>query len=481
MELENSKLIQLLKKLNPVEVLELEKFINSSFFNTSEHICNLINILIKDYPEFKNIKKEQIFTFIYPNETFKDKKIRDIFSRTLKLTEEYLIQKEFSKKKFLKASFLLKQIASRNLEKHFIGKTRDLDLELEEEKLISSEFLLNKYLIYREKREFLSSLASIKNRAIHYGDITTEIELFTAYCIYNLLKFETIILVNKKQLKYTHKFNVLEHIIDYCNKYPMDEYPVTMIFYHLILLNRNPDNMNTYIKLKKLIDENIHNISYEDKLIVLVEQFNFTKIQSLKGIDFYRKENYRILKQNTDNEIYPFDGIYFNESSFITIADAAFKNSDFEWGENFIFKNIDKIDPKKQANVTIYLKGILHYRKGNHGEALKNLAKVSTDDFTYHFRVKNHQLKIYYEMDDVESVIRIADSYRHFLSGAKHMADYIKTRFINYVNFLTRICNTRLSGNLQNIIHIKNEILSINQETLENKLWLLEQINKLKL
>jgi hypothetical protein len=254
-----------------------------------------------------------------------------------------------------------------------------------------------------------------------------------------------------------------------------------MIYYSIIILSRNSEDMETYLRLRKLIDENIDYVSESDKLTILVEQFNFTKIQSLKGIDFYRKENYRILKQNTDKGIFPLEGKYFSEYNFIMIASTAYIQKDFEWAAEFINKYKDKLDPQKKNNILNYLNGVYSYRTGAYGIALESFAKVSIDDFSYHYRVKNTELKIYYETGDFESVLRTADAYKHFLASVKQMPDYVKTRFVNYVNFLSRLTNARLTGNLKIVIDIKNEILKIKQETLENKLWLLEQIDKLKI
>jgi hypothetical protein len=479
--MENSKLIELLNVLTLPELKRLESYILSPYFNNSEQITSLFKIIKKHSPDYKNLSKESIFKIIFPGEPYKDKKIRDLLSRMLKLTEDFLGEEEFSKRQMLKTSFSLQQLAAKNMEKHFASKAREADLEIIKEKIVSSDLLFSKYSVFREKREYLSALKGMKKRAGYYEDITTEIDLFTAYAVHNILKYEITILANKKEIKYSHRFKILDSILEFCRHNPMNDYPVIMIFYYMILLSRNHDDMETYLKLKKLIDDSIDYLSESDKLIILVEQFNFTKVQALKGIDFYRKENYRILKQNTDKGIYPTEGRYFADLSYVMIAVTAFQQKDFEWGESFIEKYRDKLHPLKKENVYTYLLGVLNYRKGNYGPALNCLAKVSTDDFDYYWRVKNHQLKIYFETGEYESVLGTADSYKHFLSTARHMPDYEKIRFVNFVNFISRLANARLTGNNNNLLDIKNEIVSFNQENLENKIWLLEQINKMEI
>lgn len=478
MTIENFKLSELLNTLNPAEFKRFESFVLSPYFNNSPQLNNLFKYLSKFYPAFK-VTKEEVFEYIFPGEAYKDKKLRDLFSRMLKLVEDFFAYEEFSGKTLLKTRFTLQKLSEKNMEKHFAGKAREADVDIGKEKIVSSDLLFDKYAVFRQKREYFEPLRSRKSRAAYFQDITTEIDLFTAFTIYNILKYEITIQVTKKEIKYSHEFRILDSILDFCKNNPMDNYPVIMILYYGILLSRNSDDMDTYLKMKKLIDENIDNVIESDKLTILVEQFNFTKVQALKGIDFYRKENYRILKQNTDKGIYPVVGPYFEDTSYVMIAVTAFQKNDFEWAESFMEKYKDKLDPQKKNNAYLYLLGVLNYRKKNYGPALNNLAKVSTDDFQYYWRVKNNQLKIYFETEDYESVLRTTDAYKHFLSTAKHLPDYMKNRFVNFVNFISRMANAKLSENNNTLIDIKSEVTNFNQENLESRLWLLEQLNKL--
>lgn len=481
MDLKNSKLIEILKSLNSAEMSQLESYVLSPYFNRSKQIGVLFSLIKENQPSYSLLTKEKIFKSIYSKESYQDKKVRDLLSRMLKLTEDFLAMTEYSQNKILQSRFTLQQLAARNLEKHFAGKIKETENEISKSKTMSPDLLFSIYSVFREKRQYMEVVKGTKKRAIYYGDISKEIDLFTSYTVYNILKYEIIILANEKDIKSSSSFKILDHVLEFVSLNSFDEYPVIMIYYYLIMLNRKSDDMEAYIKLRDLIDKNIDYVSEDDKVTMLVEQFNFTKIQALKGIDFYRKENYRILKQNTDKGIFPKEGKYFSENSFIMIASTAFQQKDFEWAESFIKKCLNEVDPAKKQNVYTYLMGALNYRKGNYGEALKYLAKVSTDDFTYYYRVKNNEIKIYYETGDYESVIRVADSYRHFLSKVKYMPDFIKERFTNFVNFLTRVSNAQLTGNLKIILDVKKEILSIKQETLENKIWLLDQINKIKI
>jgi hypothetical protein len=73
------------------------------------------------------------------------------------------------------------------------------------------------------------------------------------------------------------------------------------------------------------------------------------------------------------------------------------------------------------------------------------LAKISIDDFYYHIRVKNHEIRIFLSWV-ITKVLFTVDSFRHFLTSNTLIPDYLQTRFLNYVNFISRIANALLTN-----------------------------------
>src|SRR5688572_11768167 len=124
MDLEDSKLVTLLKTLNKQEFERLEKYVKSPFFNSSEQLVTLFDLLKGDYPDFALISKDKIFRVFYPKEEFKDKKIRDMLSRLLEIAQGFLSQIEFEKRSHLENVFAMNQMIGRGLERHYKGKYR---------------------------------------------------------------------------------------------------------------------------------------------------------------------------------------------------------------------------------------------------------------------------------------------------------------------------------------------------------------------
>jgi len=474
------KLTKLLKTLKQDEFSKLKKYVNSPYFNNSYQITRLFEILEQQYPSFNNIDKHEIFRSIHPKEKYKDKKLRDLFSRMNELVENFLGQLKFDEKEGLSNTFKLKQLAKKGLQKHFISVYKETDRKLENQPYRGSEYLFTKFNIFSAKKDFLHSLEKGQKRIPFFDDITNEIELFTNFSINKFLELWLVIYSQQLEISHSYEFKILGKIIDYLNENPVIEYPVINILYKLKLLELDEDNENIYFEIKDLLFKNLHTIELEQKRVIFVNLFNYTKLQSIKSKPVFRRENYEILKHSIKNGLYPKDGEYFSESSYITVSATALMQKDFQWALQFLEDHKELLNPKVRENAYIYCKAVYDYRMGDYGSALRKLARVTLDDFHYHMRVKIHQLKINYESGDYESAKNTIDSFRHFLHSTKLLPEFIKIRLINFVNFTSRVINVQLTGDPRNLSQIEKEIRETEPVKLENKIWLLEQISRLK-
>lgn len=94
------------------------------FFNTSPQMIKLFDILKPHHPLFSTITRADIYGEFYGSEPYKDKRIRDLFSRLLELCHDYLAQCELEKKEHVKR-LTLDQLYLRELENSFNSVIKD--------------------------------------------------------------------------------------------------------------------------------------------------------------------------------------------------------------------------------------------------------------------------------------------------------------------------------------------------------------------
>jgi hypothetical protein len=67
-------------------------------------------------------------------------------------------------------------------------------------------------------------------------------------------------------------------------------------------------------------------------------------------------------------------------------------------------------------------------------------------------------------------------------SSSKQFPEFVRIRFVNYVNFTSRMVNVWLGGDPRNLIEITaGNSMNCRQERVESKSWLLAQAAKIKI
>ncbi|MBZ0203760.1 MAG: hypothetical protein K8I03_12150 [Ignavibacteria bacterium] len=480
MEIENSKLLILLKTFSKEEFIRFGDFVNSRFFNTSEQLIILYDLLSEDFPLFDSLDKKSIYARFYPKSEYKDKKLRDIFSRMLDLADDFLAHYELMQNEVTKKRYTLIQFDKRDLEKHFIAASNEFDKLIEKNRPIDCDYLMNKYSVFRLKREFLERFVAIGKRSSLFADMNTEMDLFVDYALFKTLEYGLFIYAQKFFFNENYEMKLLDLIVEFIDKNPEFKIPVIEIYHKMILLIKNPDEVSVYYEIKDLLDRHKSSIHRKTLNSLLVNLFNYTKIESIKGKPHLKAENFRLLKESIESGLHPKEGNYFPENSFITVVSTGLQHRDFEWTEMFMNKFITMLPPEKQKNAYSYCRSIFNYRKKNYGEALEGLAKISIDDFYYQLRVKNYQLRIYFETGDFESANTCIDTYRHFVSTQKYLPDHLRIRYLNFINFTHRLVNVSLGGNRNNLIEIERDLIEIDPSKVENRTWLFDCLKLIK-
>lgn len=113
----------------------------------------------------------------------------------------------------------------------------------------------------------------------------------------------------------------------------------------------------------------------------------------------------------------------------------------------------------------------------NYRIAIRYFNQVKSEDFYYMTRIKNHAIKIYYELNYFDSAFSLIDSYYHYLSRNPIIPEHLAERYHNFITFLQRLIKLKLKPDFFCLEKLKSEI-NCNNKT-AYKEWLLERINEL--
>jgi len=148
--LQEGKLIKLLKALDKDEFRHLEDYINSPFFlKKSKDVLLLYKAIKRQYPDFQSVvlAKKRVFKKVYPNQVYSDGKMRNLLSKSVKITENYLLYLDNEQNTFDKERRLIRIYGKRNIYDEFVRKINSFKKSLVARPYRDAEFYYTNYLL----------------------------------------------------------------------------------------------------------------------------------------------------------------------------------------------------------------------------------------------------------------------------------------------------------------------------------------------
>lgn len=135
----------------------------------------------------------------------------------------------------------------------------------------------------------------------------------------------------------------------------------------------------------------------------------------------------------------------------------------------------------------------MHYIKGrkcpnsteqNFKTALSYLTKVRKEDFYQYERIKNMEIKIYYELGDLQGCLDTIDSFGKSFPKNEQIPDNVKNRQSNFVKFASRLAKlkdklTKMDNDkkCKEKEELREEILAC--QDVDFRGWLLEKLEEI--
>ena len=116
-----SKLIELLRGINPAEYKRFGDFVLSPFHNKSENQVKLYEYLKKYSQDFSKcaITNEEISRYVYKDKKLNPVKVRSMVSDFVRLIEQYFVYSQFETYEIFKKVLLLNELNNRDQPKNF--------------------------------------------------------------------------------------------------------------------------------------------------------------------------------------------------------------------------------------------------------------------------------------------------------------------------------------------------------------------------
>jgi len=488
-----SKAIDLLQSLNAKEFKEFGEFVRSPFFNKNPRQVQLYEIFKKYHPDFNSPKltKEHVFERLYTGKKYKDNEVRRNLSEILKLGEEYLVYLNINKsREFAKKRSLVSELDFRKLDKLFNIKITELDEIYKTVKDIEDNYFSNNF--------DLEVLRLNYNIGRGRGGFEPEVILnnlqrcaayLICYSLITIFKLNQDIIVRSMGFDFDYKNTIAykfivslgpEKFIDSMKIYAPEFYPVLAIYFNRFMIAAGFDEADSYYnKLKEFVLKHLGSFTRFEKYNLMLFLENSCDEKILLGKDF-KIELHNVHKKMLASGLFTFeDKDYFPLIGFRKVIRNALSINEFSWTEGFISKYLNTLPKEFRNNMHHYSQALLSFHKGKFDKALENISKVKFEIYSIKFDVWALKLQTEFELEYYEEALYSLDSYRHLMKNDTASPAWMKARFLNFLNYYTRILRIRNEENKFSEIEaktLKDEISKCRE--LVEKLWLLEKLNE---
>lgn len=472
--IEENKLIRVLKTLNKKELRKYKAYVESPYVNKNINLISLLDYISKFHPHFdsEDFTEENAFGYLFPDTPFKNGSITKISSKLFKFLTDY-----FTVVSALQSSFdldfnLLLQYWRRNLTTDFDRLSEKISRNYSSKTKLKTNDFHNKFLVEKEINRAVSSRKDKGVGDAHFNDASKALDIYYLYTklIYTCQEINRGNVI--KGLSIDH-FNIA--IVEMIPTTPYKNEPIIDIWYSAYLLLSKDDKLLNYNNLKEKLYTN-PDIPDSSQLRMLFTYLENNTLKIFKSRDELYRELFELYNFQIKRNILLNDEVYIPGilKNYMTVSLNLNKIKE----ANLFLESIKEQVIKTYPSSFLFSQAMLLFREEKYDETLDALNQINFNNIIMKLNERTLRLKVYHHLNYSDLLYDSLNSFRVFLTNNKDIiSDRILESNRRFGNHLYKILKNSsvISGN---IIHIRENIIS-DTFTIE-KNWLLEQVAQLQ-
>lgn len=474
--MQTSKLYSILDKFDKYEQNRLKKFLTSPYFNRNEALISLFDLLTLHINEKSQaeLDKVELWKEIYGNDNFDDVLFRKNCSDLLKLVEDFLAQQVYESNPIQQATYLIEAVAKKKLDKLY-NSTMKTARRLSSQQLFRNA---NYYLTqYQVEKNYYDLMEQEHDRTAkrNVEDILVNLDQFF---LAEKFRFACSVLSQISMVSHEYQILFIDEIIIHIEKNEYLNIPPIAVYYQIYLTLVDTENISHYFKLMEILDKFGDLFPKNEAEFIYQAALNYCVKKLNRGSRQFLEEYFNVFVILLQKELLLTDG-ELSPWHFRNIIVAALRLGKFEWTENFIHSYKKFLPDLMRENAVSYNLAQLFFSQKKFEKVIELLRTVEYEDFTYNLNSKTMLLSTYYEMDEVEPLYSLMDSFRTYLNRHKDLSAAKRTGYnllIKFTKQLTKI----IPGDTKAIEKLKKEVAEAEPKGIASYDWLREKIAELE-
>lgn len=473
--MKGSKIIQYLRTLDRDEWQRFDRFVRSPYFNTHADTLRLWEALQKRSGDLHDeaVAKKAVFKDAFPKQKFDERKLYNLSKYLLRLLTEFLIYERRKEELFERE--VLTQIGvltEKNLGRYIPRLIKQAQEQAEELRVQDLDGALLEYQFAFTQMNYALSQ---DNRSLSIGieEVSQKLDQFF---VIEKLKLAVPIANRNFILNQSSGLDFIKEALSMYQRYQWTDYPLLRALYLALEMFWHTESDEAFIAFANYLHQFGKSIPNDGIQALYTYALNFCSIQSKRGKTNYLDHMFLLYQEMIQQGL-----LLVSPSTappnFKNAVTLAIKLKKYQWTEDFIRQNSEKLPESHRDIIVHYSMATLAFVQEEFSIAQKHLLEVEFLDPFYRLSADILLLKIYYEIEEVESLYFRIQALRKYLQRDKTLAEQNRKAYINFVRILHKMARLRFDHN-SSLERLENMIA--HTSPLVEMQWLTEKLELLK-
>ncbi|MFK7775508.1 MAG: hypothetical protein AB8F94_25425 [Saprospiraceae bacterium] len=430
---ENYKLYETIQTLDKKEIRQIKRVLQSPFFVLRNDVGNLFSVLVKYHLKGKRFpKKEVVFQKAFPKKEYDYALLRGTMSDLFELIEEYFLLKKRRAGK-LKTRHLLAEIyRERKLSKAYQAVVKKTATILENQPL-RNEFYYQQLLDF-QLEEMTFKIKDQRTKDFNLGAISETIDIVF---LVQKLKFACSQMSHQQVFKAEYDFGLLTHLLPIVEQEKYLKIPAIGIYYYCYRFLTEEKGDEFFEKFKTILFQNKALFDALEMKELYLFAINFCIRKLNQGGKKFSQEILDLYKDGLQANYFLENGM-LSRFTFNNIVAAGIFTKEFDWLEKFIETYSEKLEKEYRDSTVSFNLARLEYTRKNYGKAMLHLQKVESKDLVNSLISKTLLMRIYYELDEHDSLFSHLDSFQIFIRR-REVSDFHRKNYMNAIRLVKKL------------------------------------------